>query len=91
MANTPLALAGPPAAGPLDHTRTPFKAWTMGNPRSTSTEAPKNQLSAEALDDEIDRDHRPTLVHSYTLRVKPDRRRVQLPIPAGFDRRRPRT
>ena len=26
----------------------------------------------------------------FTLRVKPDRRRVQLPIPAGFDRRRPR-
>jgi hypothetical protein len=26
----------------------------------------------------------------FTLRVKPDRRRVQLPIPAGLDRRRPR-
>ncbi len=24
----------------------------------------------------------------FTLRVKPDRRRVQLPIPGGFDRRR---
>jgi len=27
---------------------------------------------------------------AYTLRIKPDRRRVQVPIPAGFDRRRPR-
>jgi hypothetical protein len=26
----------------------------------------------------------------FTLRVKPDRRRVQLPIPAELDRRRPR-
>jgi hypothetical protein len=26
----------------------------------------------------------------FTLRVKPDRRRVQLPIPPGLDRRRPR-
>ena len=25
----------------------------------------------------------------FTLRVKPDRRRVQLPIPAELDRRRP--
>lgn len=26
----------------------------------------------------------------FTLRVKPDRRRAQIPIPAGLDRRRPR-
>ena len=26
----------------------------------------------------------------FTLRVKPDRRRVQLPIPDALDRRRPR-
>jgi hypothetical protein len=26
----------------------------------------------------------------FTLRVKPDRRRVQLPMPPGLDRRRPR-
>jgi hypothetical protein len=30
------------------------------------------------------------LSSGFTLRVKPDRRRVQLPIPAGLDRRRPR-
>jgi hypothetical protein len=28
------------------------------------------------------------LASGYTLRVKPDRRRAQLPIPAGLDRRR---
>jgi hypothetical protein len=28
------------------------------------------------------------LPSGYTLRVKPDRRRVQLPIPPGLDRRR---
>jgi hypothetical protein len=28
------------------------------------------------------------LPSGFTLRVKPDRRRVQLPIPAGLDRRR---
>jgi hypothetical protein len=61
----------------------------MGNPRSTSTEAPKKQLAVEPLD-EINSDYRQTLVHSYTLRVKPDRRRVQLPSPTGLDRRRPR-
>jgi hypothetical protein len=87
MGNTPLALAGPPAAGSLK--RAPLNAWTMGNPRSTSPEAPKKQLSAEPLD-EIAPDYMPSLVHSYTLRVKPDRRRVQLPIPPGLDRRRPR-
>jgi hypothetical protein len=61
----------------------------MGNPRSSSPETPKKQVSAEPLD-EIDVDYRPTHVHSYTLRVKPDRRRLQLPIPTGLDRRRPR-
>jgi hypothetical protein len=30
----------------------------------------------------------PQLQSGFTLRVKPDRRRVQLPIPAGLDRRR---
>jgi len=34
-----------------------------------------------------ERTHLPAV---YTLRVKPDRRRVQLPIPPGLDRRRPR-
>ena len=88
MENTPLALvAGPPAAGSL--ARTPFKAWTMGkSPRSNAGEVPKEQLSAEALV-EIGHD-KPLLPAAFTLRVKPDRRRVQLPIPAAFDRRRPR-
>ena len=87
MENTPLAFAGHPAAGSLE--RTPFKAWTMGQSRSNSGETVKEHVSAEAVV-ESDRDHKPTLVHAFTLRVKPDRRRVQLPIPAGRDRRRPR-
>jgi hypothetical protein len=85
MENT--LLAGPPAAGSLE--RRPFKAWTM-KARPAPGEATKEHVSAEPLD-EIDRDHKPTLVHGFTLRVKPDRRRVQLPIPLGLDRRRPRS
>jgi hypothetical protein len=86
MDNTPLALAGPPAAGSLE--RTTFKAWTMGkSPRSNAGETPKGQLSAETLV-EVARD-KPPLPAGLTLRVKPDRRCVQLPIPAGMDRRRP--
>jgi hypothetical protein len=84
MENT--LLAGSPAAGSLEPR--PFKAWTM-KARPTSGETANEPVSAEPLN-EIDRDHKPTLVHSFTLRVKPDRRRVQLPIPAGVDRRRPR-
>ena len=83
MENTPLALAGPPAAGSLER-----KAWTMGkSPRSKAGETPKEQLSAEAVV-EIGR-NKPPLPAAFTLRVKPDRRRVQLPIPAVMDRRRP--
>jgi hypothetical protein len=33
---------------------------------------------------------KPPLPSVFTLRVKPDRRRAQLPIPDGLDRRRPR-
>jgi hypothetical protein len=46
----------------------------------------KDQLTA-VLDDGRET---PQLPSAFTLRVKPDRRRVQLPIPGGFDRRRPR-
>jgi hypothetical protein len=68
--------------------RTTFKAWTMGkSPRSNAVETPKGQLSAETLV-EVARD-KPPLPAGLTLRVKPDRRRVQLPVPAGMDRRRP--
>jgi hypothetical protein len=87
MENAPVALAGPPAAGTLE--RSPFKAWSMGKSRSNPGEAPKGQLSVEGLVVETGRE-KPPLPSAFTLRVKPDRRRVQLPIPGGHDRRRPR-
>ena len=43
----------------------------------------KDRLAA-VIDGPCERD----LPSAYTLRVKPDRRRVQLPIPPGSDRRR---
>jgi hypothetical protein len=87
MENAPLTFAGAPAAGSME--QAPFKAWTMGQPRSNSEAASQERMSVEAVVED-DRDHRPTPVHPIALRVKPDRRRVQLPIPAGLDRRRPR-
>ena len=85
MENAPVALAGPPAAGSLE--RSPLKAWTMGKSRSNSAETPKQQLSVQGL---VEPGHDTTpLPSAFTLRVKPDRRRVQLPVPLGRDRRRP--
>ena len=86
MENAPVALAGPPAAGTLE--RSPFKARSMGKLRSNLGETPKEQLSVEGLVVETGRE-KPPLPSAYTLRVKPDRRCVQLPIPGGHDRRRP--
>jgi hypothetical protein len=50
--------------------------------------------------DDVRKEHLPAVAESgrdqlllqsaFTLRVKPDRRRVQLPIPPGLDRRRTR-
>ena len=88
MENAPLALAGSvPAAGSLD--RAPRKVWNMGKSRSSSAETPKDQRSAVEVMAETAYD-KPPLPSGFTLRVKPDRRRVQLPIPDGRDRRRPR-
>lgn len=90
MENAPFALAGnAPAAGSLD--RAPRKAWNMGKSRS-SGEITKDQRSVvEVLSEAMTTVHdKPPLPSGFTLRVKPDRRRVQLPIPGGFDRRRPR-
>jgi hypothetical protein len=87
MENAPLALAGPPAAGSLKHS--PFKAWTMGKVRTDAGDTPREQLSAAEAVVEIASD-KPPLPPAFTLRVKPDRRRVQLPIPPALDRRRPR-
>jgi hypothetical protein len=84
--NAPFALAGSiPAAGSLD----PRKAWNMGESTSSSGEILKDQRSAVEVMAETAHD-KPPLPSAFTLRVKPDRRRVQLPIPGGHDRRRPR-
>ena len=85
MENALLDLAGSPAAGPLD--RTLLKAWTMGKSKLNSGEVSKEPLSAaDAL---AEADKAPPM-SVFTLRVKPDRRRVQLPITASRDRRHPR-
>lgn len=88
MENAPFALAGGiPAAGSLE--RVPRKAWNMGKSTSSSGDIPKDQRSAVEVMAETPQD-KPPLPSLFTLRVKPDRRRVQLPIPGGHDRRRPR-
>lgn len=88
MENAPFALAGSiPAAGSPD--RSPRMAWNMGKSTSSSGEILKDQLSAVEVLAETAHD-KPPLPSVFTLRVKPDRRRVQLPIPGGRDRRRPR-
>ena len=88
MENAPFALAGSvSAAGSLD--RAPRKAWSMGKSRSNG-EMSKDQRSVGKVAETMTVHDKPPLPSGFTLRVKPDRRRVQLPIPGGFDRRRPR-
>ncbi len=63
--------------------------WTMNQPK---VYAPlRGELSNEGLvavvEDERDN---PVVPAAFTLRVKPDRRRVQLPIRPELDRRRKR-
>ena len=89
MENTLFALAGnAPAAGSLD--RATRKAWTMGKSRSNVETAKDQRSVVEVLAEVMTVEDKPPLPSGFTLRVKPDRRRVQLPIPGGLDRRRPR-
>ena len=62
--------------------------WTMSESKVLSPpgEIPKQSLTA-VVEGGPDKQEPPAV---FTLRVKPDRRRVQLPIPAELDRRRPR-
>jgi hypothetical protein len=53
--------------------------------RPTSVDSPRGQVMSFET-----RSEKPQMPAGFTLRVKPDRRRVQLPIPPGLDRRRPR-
>lgn len=86
MENAPFARAGSvSAAGSLD--RVPRKARNMSKSSSSSGEILKDQLSAAVTETAHDK---PPLPSVFTLRVKPDRRCVQLPIPGGRDRRQPR-
>jgi hypothetical protein len=62
--------------------------WTMSESKVLPPpgEIPKESLIA-VVEGEPDTPQPPA---GFTLRVKPDRRRIQLPIPAELDRRRPR-
>jgi hypothetical protein len=89
MENAPTALAGLiPATGSVDDES--FKAWTMGKSLSASDSPGDKPHGHAAVADtltEIARERTsPSTV--LTLRVKPDRRRIQIPIPAELDRRR---
>ena len=80
------------SAEPID--RALFKARSMGNPFSSSEKRtmkdsgehhPAGRLPADHADSMT---NRPGVAATYTLRVKPDRRRAQAPIAPGNDRRR---
>ena len=95
MENPSNALAGTnPAAGALD--RTSLKAWIMGKSTSASNGGrppvgPTEHASAGGNLAETSRDKAPMppgLPGPFTLRIKPDRRRVQIPI--DRERRRSR-
>jgi len=62
--------------------------WTMSEPKVLTPPSgiPEDSLTA-VVEGGRDTQQLPT---GFTLRVKPDRRRVQLAIPAELDRRRPR-
>jgi hypothetical protein len=81
-------------AEPID--RALFKARTMGKPFSSSENRTMkdsgehhsaSRLPAVHVDS---RHNRPGVAATYTLRIKPDRRRAQVPIAPGSDRRRSR-
>jgi hypothetical protein len=83
-----------PAAGIFD--RTQFQGRTMGKSPSSSdgraSDTPKEHSSAGERLSSGGRESTIPLgnLSSCTLRIKPDRRRNQMPIPAGRDRRRSR-
>jgi hypothetical protein len=63
--------------------------WTMSQSKLLP---PPRDISKERLPVIVEggSDTKTQLPAGFTLRVKPDRRRVQLPIPLELDRRRPR-
>jgi hypothetical protein len=76
---------------PID--RAAFQATTMGKPFSSSenrTMKDSGEHQASRLPSaHVDSMHsRPGVTATYTLRIKPDRRRAKAPIAPGSDRRR---
>ena len=62
--------------------------WTMSESKVLLPPAEiRKESSTAVVESEPDTQEPPAV---FTLRVKPDRRRIQLPIPAELDRRRPR-
>lgn len=86
MENLPFAPVGPVRPSTLQN-RSQLTAWTMVTAKSVSTsvDPPTDPIVAVELTSE-----KTPAASGYSLRIKPDRRRVQVPIPAGFDRRRAR-
>jgi hypothetical protein len=83
MENVPPALVGRiKASGALD--RAQLAAWTMANKKSVSTSVEPSTDQSVAVEAKSEKS---TLSSAFTLRVKPDRRRAQVAIPTGFDRR----
>ena len=76
--------------------RAPTKARSMGKPFSNSEtrtmkDSADHRPATRVPGGYIESMHtRPVVGATYTLRVKPDRRRAQVPIPPGTDRRRSR-
>jgi hypothetical protein len=66
---------------------TPESVWTMSQ---SKVHLPPGEILKDGSVAVVEPD-KPQVPAAFTLRVKPDRRRVQLPIPAELDRRRPRT
>ena len=81
-------------AEPID--RAPFKARSMGKSFSNSEtrtmkDSGEHRPATREPGGYTDSVHtRPLVGTSYTLRVKPDRRRAKVPIAPGTDRRRSR-
>ena len=68
--------------------RTTESVWTMSQ---SKVHLPPGEMSKDGFVAVVEeRPDNPQIPAAFTLRVKPDRRRVQLPIPAELDRRRPR-
>jgi hypothetical protein len=67
--------------------RLQLTAWTKANMKSVSV---SDKPIADQIGTVENSPERAQTSSGYTLRVKPDRRCAQVPVPAELDRRRPR-